>query len=293
LAKTLTTPAPGQSIPPAPRLISRAEIQGGTLGSLLAAYGIDPEAIAQALLAEEERWLLFETTQDLLKADRNGVSDIYRLDLITPELRLVSRTPQGVAANGPSRYPASDARGELLVFQSDASDLVEEDDNGVTDIFLHELGLGTTRRLTTQAGLASAHPTLDASGEALLYDQGDESGGRQVLADSPWGDLEAEPLSLAWNEAGLVLDNHHPAISADGRFVAYLEQELGEGATRCQVHFYDRDSERYQRLACSDWLLEVGERRRPAFSPDGAWLDWVEFGADEVLTLPNPLLTAP
>jgi Tol biopolymer transport system component len=181
----------------------------------------------------------------------------------------------------------------LILFQSDGSDLVGDDDNGVTDIFLHELGLGTNRRLTAQAGQASAHPTLDASGEALLYDQGSEAGGRQVLAGSPWGDLEAEPLSLAWDEAGLALDNHHPTISADGRFVAYLEQGLGDDAARCQIHFYDRDSDRYQRLPCPDGLLEAGEGRRPAFSPDGAWLDWVDFGADDVLTLPNPLSTEP
>jgi hypothetical protein len=211
LAAPLTAPAPAQSIPPAPRLVTRTEIPAGTLGALLAAYGIDPGAIVQALLAEDESWLLFETTQDLIQADRNEVSDIYRLDLITAELRLVSRTPRGVAANGPSRYPASDARGDWILFQSDGSDLVGDDDNGVTDIFLHELGLGTTRRLTTQAGQGSAHPTLDASGEALLYDQG----------------------------------------------------------------------------------VEAGEGRRPAFSPDGGWLDWVDFGADDVLNLPNPLLGEP
>jgi hypothetical protein len=59
-------PAQGQAIPAAPRLITHTEIPSGTLGALLAAYGIDPEAITQALLDEEERWLLFETTQDLL-----------------------------------------------------------------------------------------------------------------------------------------------------------------------------------------------------------------------------------
>lgn len=68
---------------------------------------------------------------------------------------------------------------------------------------------------------------------------------------------------------------------------------MGEDAARCQVHFYDRDSGRYQRLACPDRLLEAGEGRRPAFSPDGAWLDWVDFGADDVLTLPNPVLGEP
>lgn len=202
LAAPVTTPltalARGQSIPPAPRLITRDEITTGTLGALLTAFGIDPGAIAQALLAEDESWLLFETTQDLLQADRNGVSDIYRLDLITEDLLLVSRTPLGAAANGPSRYPASDARGDLILFQSDGSDLVGDDDNGVTDIFLYELGLGTTRRLTTQASQASAHPTLAASGEALVYDQGGEGDGRQVLADSPWENSPgAESLSLA------------------------------------------------------------------------------------------------
>jgi hypothetical protein len=38
-----------------------------------------------------------------------------------------------------------------VVLQSDAPDLVAGDDNGVSDIFLHEVPLGLTRRLTTAA----------------------------------------------------------------------------------------------------------------------------------------------
>ena len=285
--------APGQEPSAAPPLVAPAARLPQAILALLAAYGIDPEAIAQALLDEQGEWLVFETAQDLLIADRNGDSDIYRLDLNTAELRLVSRTPQGLAGAGTSRYPATDSLGDWIVFQSEASDLVGDDDNGVSDIFLHEVAMGTTRRVTARAGQAAAHPALGARGEALLYDQLGDGGGRQVLADSRWGEAEPEPLSLAQDEAGQALDNHHPAISADGRFVAYLEQGLGEDASHCQVHFYDRDSGRYQRLACPDRLREGGERLRPAFSAGGAGLDWVEFGVEEVLSLDNPLWVEP
>ena len=92
---------------------------------ILNGRGIDLDAIDQALFDAQGQWLLFETVQNLLPVDHNGMSDIYRLDLFNRTLTLVSRTPQGFAGNGASRYPAADVRGDWVVFQSDADDLVK------------------------------------------------------------------------------------------------------------------------------------------------------------------------
>jgi Tol biopolymer transport system component len=257
---------------------------------LLIRAGVDIDIAEHVLSDADEQWLLFTTNQDILPADRNEASDIYRLDLFTESLTLLSRTPQGTAGNGPSRYPAADATGELVVFQSDADDLVEGDTNGVTDIFLHDVPVAETIRVTAAAAEASEHPALDAAGEDLLYDQRNADGQRQVLIDGLWDDTVAESVSLVEDGAGISLDNHHPAISADGRYVAYLEALADGDAPTCAVHVYDRDTALYQRTTCPDALAADPETARPYFSSDGSELIWYLSGAQLPVVVPNALL---
>jgi hypothetical protein len=279
--------------PVAPLAIAHPDQLPDAMRELLVRFGISFDRMAHLLLDPAGWWLVFETADDLLAADRNGVSDLYRLDLVTATLALLSRTPEGVAGNGPSRYPATDASGELVVFQSAASDLVAGDWNQVTDIFLHEVPLGQTSRITLADVGAAEHPALDAAGEDLLYDQRDAQGQRQVLIDGLWGGRAPELVSLSADRAGRRLDNHHPAISADGRFVAYLEASADGGEPRCQVHFYDRDRQRDQREPCPLGISAESETARPSFSADAAQLEWLRGIEQEPVVVPNPLHLVP
>jgi len=256
----------------------------------LLTLGIDAPLIDAALLAADSAWLIVETTQALGASDANGASDLYRIDLLSDQVSLVSITPCGRAGNGPSRYPAVDASGELIVFHSDATDLVAGDHNQVRDIFLHDFALGITKRLTdADAEGASARPGIDASGTDVVYDQNGPEGRRAVWA-STVSDGETRALSLGRTPSGVPLDNHHPAISADGRFVAYLEEEVvSEHKTNCQVHVFDRETDVYHRQPCPNVLATERERARPQFSPEADQVLWFLPGEGELLRLANPL----
>ncbi|TNF53029.1 MAG: hypothetical protein EP309_08060 [Gammaproteobacteria bacterium] len=94
-----------------------------------------------------------------------------------------------------------------------------------------------------------------------------------------------------------MLDNHHPAISADGRYLAYREARPGAAEERCQVHFLDRDTGRFQRQPCPTPLATAPEEARPAFSAYGAEVEWyrpvvVEEGLGAAVRVGNPLLEA-
>lgn len=256
----------------------------------LRSLGIDPEALHSGLLDANGHWLILETNEPLQTNDQNGTSDLYRLDLLSDQLQLISATEQGQAGNGASRHPAADTTGELIVFQSEATDLVLADDNQVSDIFVHDQALGQTTRLS-QGELASSNPALDAFGAYLLYDQVTEGGQRQVLGRSLAVGEVAAVLSLAQTPQGETLDNHHPAISADGRFIAYLEQTglVVDETTVCQVHLYDRDTELYRRQSCPEALATAGNGVRAAFAVAGEALYWYLPGVAEPITLINPL----
>ncbi len=54
-------------------------------------------------------------------------------------LSRISVAPDGSEANGPSINPALSADGRFVAFESDATHLVENDTNGVRDVFLYEV----------------------------------------------------------------------------------------------------------------------------------------------------------
>ena len=272
-----------------PQPIARLDLAPIWLRKLLAAQGIDSAIARHALLDAYGQWLLFETTQDMYPVDGNGTSDIYLLDFYAGTLTLLSHTPLGMAGNGPSRYPSADSLGTWVTFQSDADDLTNDDLNGVTDVFLYDLSLGQLRRITSEAEYASSQPTTKTSGEDLVYDQNDPAGHRQIITETLWGDAPAEALSLVEDDKDILFDNHHPAISPAGQFIAYLEESDGVNGPLCQVHFYDRDSGRYQRQPCPSELAAASEDARPYFTHDGTYLAWYLPNLTDPFIVPNPL----
>lgn len=296
LSQTAATPAETTpSLPEAagsslgtPGFYANLDLLPDWVRAMVDQQGIEGAGASQFLLDANGQWLVFETTQPLDHADTNGTSDIYRFDLVTETLSLISRTDAGRAGNGPSHYPAADVLGNWVAFQSDADDLSADDTNGVTDIFLYDLLLGQVQRVTADAESVSAHPALDAAGETLAYDQQDEAGYRHILSVNPWITAPSERVSLLDDEEDMPLDNHHPAISADGRFIAYLEEGGADQPDRCQVHFFDRNSGRFQRLPCPAAIATSSDTARPSFSPDGARLEWALDAERRTLML-NPL----
>ena len=92
---------------------------------------------------------------------------------------LVSGTPEGVGGAGDSSMASgTELEASVVVFVSDADDLVPEDGNGVSDVFVRNRSTGTTQLVSVAAGeltvvsAPSSGPspgqgTLPAPGEAF------------------------------------------------------------------------------------------------------------------------------
>jgi Tol biopolymer transport system component len=277
--------ANNQTLVPAPQLITSAKALPDWAQFQLNALGVDFDLVVSNLLDPEGHWLILETTQSLATTDTNDFSDIYRLDLQSHQLALISAGEAGWAGNGPSGYPAADAFGELIVFHSEADNLVTLDTNEVSDVFLHNFALAITERLT-DADAPSAHPGIDAGGKDIVYDQRGPEGRRAIRAD---GD-NIGILSLGAAPSGIELDNHHPAISADGRLVAYLEEQVSTKTSDCQVHIYDRETDLYHRQPCPEVLANSSSRARPMFSQGSDEIHWHLPNQAHPVIIPNPLV---
>jgi Tol biopolymer transport system component len=104
-------------------------------------------------ISADGRFAAFESDADnLIVDDGNGVSDIFIRDLETGEIKLVSVATGGGQGNRLSWMNDISADGRFVLFQSEADNLVPGDSNGVTDVFLRDLLLGVTERVSVSAG---------------------------------------------------------------------------------------------------------------------------------------------
>ena len=87
----------------------------------------------------------------------------------------VSVSSSGDEANAESNSPFISNDGRFIAFYSNAVNLVTDDSNGVTDIFVHDRNDGSTERVSinnsgVQANGASSSPSLSADGRFVAFE---------------------------------------------------------------------------------------------------------------------------
>lgn len=107
---------------------------------------------------------------NLVANDTNGLDDVFVHDIQTGETTRVSVSSSGVEGNGLSEPTSVSDDGRFVVFGSYASNLVENDMNGTTDVFIHDRQTGETMRVSV-SGLEEEGNGLSNSGE--ISDNGD------------------------------------------------------------------------------------------------------------------------
>ena len=139
----------------------------------------------------------------------------------------------GSEGNGPSTHPSLSQHGGVVAFDSTASNLVGNDTNAASDVFIRDHVESKTRRVSiagagTQANGASRDPAISDDGRFVAFETdasnlipGGDSDGKTdiVVRDRVAGTIEA--VSIQPNGAPFTLDAIDPAISGNGRFVSF------------------------------------------------------------------------
>ena len=182
-----------------------------------------------------------------LRVARASLVILVALGLLVPASALahppgvtewVSISSDGTGGNSQSDMPAISGDGRFVAFASLADNLVPNDTNGAADTFVHDRLTNTTERISVSSreregnghsGLVgvAAYPAISADGRFVAFaSEADNlvSGDRNGLADifvrdRQLGTTERVSVSSIGEEANGT--SQGPALSADGRFVAF------------------------------------------------------------------------
>lgn len=216
-------------------------------------------------IAGRRRYVAFESRAANLTADdTNGVTDVFVYDNETKQTARVSISSSGVQGNGGSFSPALTPDGQVVVFESLATNLALEDTNRHRDIFAHDRKTGLTTRVSVdsrgnQANNFSQAPHLSADGRYIVFESlasnlvsGDTNGVIDVFVH----DRQAGRTSrVSVGHDGIQGNNAsvNPTISEDGRYVTFesfaTNLLAGKPEQAKQVFIYDLKTGVLQRVA--------------------------------------------
>ena len=129
-------------------------------------------------ITADGRYVVFESSApNLVPGDSNGAIDVFIKDIQTGAIRRVSSDALGAGGNAQSDSARISADGHFVTFRSAATNLVPDDTNGRTDIFVKDLLTGEIQLLTGNASGAqtlvdSYRPDLTSDGRKIAYESG-------------------------------------------------------------------------------------------------------------------------
>ena len=223
----------------------------------------------------------------------------------------VSIASDGTPGNGASKEPTISGDGRYVAFSSTADNLVSEDTNECSDVFVHDLRTRETVRVSVgtggvEANSSSSDPHISGDGRYVTFAS---SADNLVISDTNEAqdifvhDLETgQTTRLSVNSAGEEGNNssHTSSISADGRYVILVSSatnlifnatnsyETDVNGPYADIFLHDRQTgETYLVSLTSDGQQAdgvSGDNGRPGISKDGRFIvfnSWADNLAGE------------
>ena len=199
--------------------------------------GVEPnDFLSEATLSAEGGFVVFATAATNLTAVGALVTEkqLYRRDLSSGEVLLVSGSPDGQPGNGPSSGASVSADGRFIAFESEATNLLVEPSGSGRRIYLHDALTGETVRVSGQpAGVSqdgicgNAEVSLDGrfvafdSSSTQLIDGLDDLNGRRDIFRFDRSSGVTQLLTVTESGEQGNGNARNPAISGAGSRVAY------------------------------------------------------------------------
>ena len=200
----------------------------------------------------------------------------------------VSVSSDGGESNAGSAAPSVSADGRFVAFASSATNLVPNDTNAVSDVFLRDVQAGTTSRVSVDAmgnegSAQSLYPDMSADGRFVAFPSaapnlvpGDTNGAFDIFVrDRVLGTNERVSISSDAAQGNGTSDT--PYISYNGRYVAFSSgaSNLVPGDSNAAIDIFVRDRSlgTTERVSVDSAESQANSASgAPSISPDGRFV---------------------
>lgn len=252
-----------------------------------------------AAFSANGRYVAFiSTSWNFFNGDDFNSPDVFVHDLATLKTELVSVSSDGrshgTAGHSISWRPAISGDGRFVAFVG-GDNLVPGDTNNEWDVFVHDREQRTTSRISVssegqQGNGSSSGPSISADGRFVAFGSAASNlvpGDTNQEYDAFVHDRETgitERISVPSDGGEGNRDSGDAAISADGRWVAFVSSASNLHASDCNGHSYDvflhdrQTGETSMVTPCA----RSGSYVRPAISAEGRHVAFTSFDAKRV-----------
>jgi len=253
-------------------------------------------------ISADGRFIAFESfASNLVANDTNEKTDIFVYDSSTKQITLVSVSSNGTQANSAAYFAAISGDGRYVTFSSIASNLVANDTNNYSDLFLHDMQTKETKRISfgfdgSQAsGPSSSRASISYDGRYVTF-QSDASN----LAENDFNnatdvfmyDNVTQTISrISISSEGVASNSTSlaPAISGDGRLVVFRSFASNlvpdDSNNQFDIFLHDRQTSQTTRISmASDGSQSNGNSLSVNISEHGRH---ITFLSDATNLVPN------
>jgi Tol biopolymer transport system component len=224
-------------VPASPASAASKLVAHNGLASVSTSAKVGNKASFEPSVSSGGRFIAFSSiATDLVAGDGNAKGDVFVRDTLADTTVLASVTSGGSQGNGVSDQPSISADGRYVAFRSAATNLVVNDLNATTDIFVRDLVGKTTIRASlrwdnTQSNGDASHPVISDDGKTVTFQSSDDS----LVSGSPSNGKDdiyvrntqvglTERATVTSAETGLSAGGVDASMSGNGRYVVFTSE---------------------------------------------------------------------
>lgn len=154
-----------------------ADTTNKTIMRIMAPGGVEPNGASRnPKISADGNYIVFSSSaSNLYQYDYNGHEDVFLYNRINQAITYISQGVTYLAQGGNSINPSISSNGNYIVFESEATNLVYDDTNGVSDIFEYERSNGILKRVSlkpngVEFSKGSHRPTVSNDGSLIAFE---------------------------------------------------------------------------------------------------------------------------
>lgn len=283
--------------------------------------GDQPDAkCAEPVISSDGNFIAYSSpATNLVPGDTNGQQDIFLYDVAHATTTLISTGAGSTQTDSTSSSPSISADGRYVAFLSNATNLVANDNNNASDIFVYDRQSSTITRVSvTAAGVealgASYSPALSADGNyvafvsdaANLIPSDTNNVSDVFLKDLTTGNPTSGSVTrVSVSSAGVQANGQSGriAINSTGQFVVFESSantlvandtnnnDPANNPAATDIFLYNRSTATTTRISVSASGAQAnGISTKPAISANGRYITYTS-DATNLITANNPAAT--